>query len=111
MPLASRLGRGEIRHPRVSKRFAIGGTITVIPPGTKKHWSNSMPDLDDVLREKTFKGQCDGDAQRVFYTLCDGEDLQLHRNSKFLSLLADHLLQRGLLTQEELDKILLEVIV
>ncbi len=69
-----------------------------------------MPNKDDVLREKTYKDECDDDARRVFYTLDDAKDLQTHRNSKLLALLVDHLLKRELLTQDELDEMLLEAI-
>ncbi len=67
-----------------------------------------MPDRDEVLRDKTYKDQCDDDRRRVFYTLGDGKDL--HRASKLLALLVDHLLKQELLTQDELDEMLLEVV-
>ena len=69
-----------------------------------------MPTKEDILREKTYKDQCDDDVRRVFYTLRDGKDLQPHRNSKLLALLVDHLLKQDLLTQDKLDEILLDII-
>jgi len=69
-----------------------------------------VPTKEALLREKTYKDQCEDDVRRVFYTLHDVKDLQPHRNSKLLALLVDHLLRRDFLTQDELDEILLDVI-
>lgn len=69
-----------------------------------------MPNREDILRDKAYKDQCDDDIRRVFYTLSDAKDVQTYRNSKLLALLVDHLLKRELLTQDELDEILLDVI-
>lgn len=77
-----------------------------------------MANKDDVLREKTYKGEFQDDVHRVFYTLHDGkasrpdggEDLQSHRNSKLLAGLTSLLVERGLITQEQLDELLFDVV-
>jgi len=69
-----------------------------------------MANREDILAQQTYKGQCDDDAHRVFYTLRDRKDFQPHRNSKLLALLIQHLLKRELISQEELDEILFECI-
>lgn len=68
-----------------------------------------MPKLEDVLREQTYKEEGMEVEQRVFYTLHDGEkhNLQAHRNSKAIALVISILHQKNMLTEEELDDLLL----
>jgi len=68
-----------------------------------------MTTRDETLIQQTHKG-CETDARRVFYTLHDGKDSQPHRNSKLLAVLIEHLVKRDLISQDELDELLLECI-
>jgi hypothetical protein len=78
-------------------------TQTSHNPGSK----TPMPTRNEKLFE-TFK---DVDLpQRVFYTLTDDATLQAHRTSKLLGLLVNHLREKGIVSDEELDAILLECI-
>ncbi len=69
-----------------------------------------MPDTATILRDKTHKGL--EVELRAYYTL-RGEDekvaLHAHRDSKFLALLTKHPCEQGLMSEEKLDEILLEV--
>jgi hypothetical protein len=74
-----------------------------------------MPTKDEALAERTYKQDGLEVEKRIFYTL-HGEgkspqrdELQSHRNSKAISLLFKLLLDKGLLTEEQLDEILLDV--
>jgi hypothetical protein len=78
-----------------------------------------MANLDDILREKTYKDQGLDLGRRVFYTLAtplDGlteeanQKLQAARNSKAVTKLIEHLTNKGLMSAEELDDILLHVV-
>jgi hypothetical protein len=69
-----------------------------------------MPNRDDVLRNETFKGEVEDVERRVFYTLDKNKSLQGHRNSKAVALIIAHLQKSELMTEEELDELLLEVI-
>lgn len=75
-----------------------------------------MPTLEDVLQNKTYKQVGLDVGHRVFHTLTgeDGdphrEKLQAHRNSKAIALLFKNLRENGLLTEAQLDEIMLEVI-
>ncbi|MGP8269711.1 MAG: hypothetical protein ACLQLH_06560 [Terracidiphilus sp.] len=74
-----------------------------------------MPTKEEALAERTYKQEGFEVEKRVFYTL-HGEgkspqrdELQNHRNSKAIGLLFKTLLEKGLLTEEQLDEILLDV--
>ena len=69
-----------------------------------------MADLDDILYEKTHKEEGLDLGRRVFYTLSDDKSLQAHRNSKAIALLVGLLREKGHLSDEEMDKLLLECI-
>lgn len=75
-----------------------------------------MPTIEQALAKLTYKQEGLETEKRVFYTLLGDEasqasrSLQTHRNSKALGLLFKVLLEKGLLTEEELDQILLEVV-
>jgi hypothetical protein len=64
-----------------------------------------MP-VEEVLRLKTFKQK--GLARRVFNVLQDDKELQTHRNSLAIAKLFDHLHHQGFLSDDEIDKILLD---
>ena len=75
----------------------------------------NMPTKQEALAERTYKQDGLDVEKRVFYTL-HGEDKspqreggQNHRNSKAIALLFKTLLDKHLLTEEQLDEILLEV--
>lgn len=69
-----------------------------------------MPNIDDILREKTFKDGVETD-QRVYYTLTDEDRKhQAHRNSKLLASLLKLLVEKGLVSEPELDGLLFECI-
>jgi hypothetical protein len=69
-----------------------------------------MPNINDVLREKTYKdGGLDLDV-RVFYTLSKGRKLQPHRNSKAIALLVKLLHKKGQITIREVDRLLLDCV-
>ena len=74
-----------------------------------------MPTNEEALAERTYKQDGLEVEKRIFYTL-HGEgkspqrdELQNHRNSKAIAMLFKVLLEKGLLTEEQLDEILLEV--
>lgn len=68
-----------------------------------------MSDREEILRSKTYKDDVEEVNQRVFYTIHDGKELELHRSVKMLSLLIDHLAKKGLLDEKTLDEMLLKV--
>ena len=69
-----------------------------------------MPTIEEVLREKTFKDEFDTVEERVFHTLWDDERLRTHRLCRLTGLLAQRLSERGLLSDDELDRVLLEIV-
>ena len=86
-----------------------------------------MPNREDVLREQTFKGEFAGDdievERRVYHTLSgdkasDGPkrmttptpaelSLALHRTQKLLGAMVALVITKGLMTDDELDTLLL----
>jgi len=75
-----------------------------------------MPAIEDVLAEQTHKQDGLDVMQRVFYTLIAEPDnpnrakLQAHRNSKAIAMLLQILCEKRLITDAQLDRILLEVV-
>lgn len=68
-----------------------------------------MPSIEDVLREKTHKGDGLEMYERVYYTLTDEPEFAQTRTMRLVSKLIEHLLQKKLLSESELDSILLEI--
>ena len=68
-----------------------------------------MPDKDEFLREKTFKGEYDTTSERVFYCVWDDDRFRDHRCARLLGFLTQRLIDKGLLTEEELDDELLSM--
>jgi len=82
-----------------------------------------MANRDDELYKRTFKGQTESTHQRVYYTLhaaflkdppeatpqewTRDDRRQAHRTGSILAGLIEHFEKKGLLTDEELDEILL----
>jgi len=63
---------------------------------------------EDLLREKTHKDDGVDLVTRVFSTLSDNNATQSHRNSKALAFLLGRLHSQGLLSDDDIDEILLE---
>ena len=69
-----------------------------------------MPNREHILYEKTYKGQVDELEKRVFYTPTGEEKLSAHRVAKAVALLVKALSDKKLLTDDEIDALLLESI-
>ncbi len=81
-----------------------------------------MPNGDDMLHDKASsdQGVDDVDRRRVFYTLTDGLDADVPdvrvlqqvavRSSKMIALLAKQLVEGAVLSEEQLDEDLLDLI-
>jgi hypothetical protein len=69
-----------------------------------------MADRDEILRTHTFKDEGFPVGQRVFYSLhTEDKNLQAARNTKAISLLVERLHEKGIIGEEELDELLLQV--
>jgi hypothetical protein len=69
-----------------------------------------MSDIEDILESKTNKNDGLSNAERILYTLTDVKELEIHRTAKLLSILiADHI-EKGTLSESELDEMLLELV-
>jgi hypothetical protein len=67
-----------------------------------------MAKKDEVLEKLTYKGQCADNSHRVYYTLTDEpKDMAIHRIANVLSGVIEKLVEKDLLTEDELDEILL----
>lgn len=71
---------------------------------------HAMAYREDMLRDKTFKGNEEGIERRVFNALTCDPSVESHRVAKLVSLLVAHLANKGELAEENLDEILMEVI-
>jgi hypothetical protein len=69
-----------------------------------------MPTREEILATKTHKEEGLDTGRRVFYTLTDDKSLMGHRSAKLLALLVENLVQRGRLSESDLDDILLEIV-
>jgi hypothetical protein len=76
-----------------------------------------MPDHDTEMRRLTCKDEDFEVGQRVFYTLdsegmkkVEKHDLLQTRQTKMLGLLTQHLVKKGIMTETELDDLLMEAI-
>jgi hypothetical protein len=75
-----------------------------------------MTTTEELLRKETYKEQGLDMGRRVFYTLTGEEKnphrekLQAHRNSKAIAMLFKTLHDAGQLTEQQIDKILLDVV-
>lgn len=72
-------------------------------------------DIDQVLREQTYKEDGLETSRRVFYTLThkarpDSPELTSHRSAKLLALLVERLVEQKELSESDLDTLLLEVV-
>ena len=62
-----------------------------------------------ALQNDTFKQSGIDLAHRVFYTLSQRHDEQARRNSKAIALLVKLMDEKGLITKDEVDALLLNV--
>jgi hypothetical protein len=69
-----------------------------------------MPNREDLLYEKTYRGQVDELEKRIYYTLTSEERLQAHRVAKALALVIKLLHDKNVLTDNQIDDLLLEAI-
>jgi hypothetical protein len=69
-----------------------------------------MPTREENLATRTHKEEGLDTGRRVFYTLTDDKDLAGHRSAKLLALLIENLVQRGRLSERDLDNMLLEIV-
>lgn len=72
-------------------------------------------DMDQVLREQTYKEDGLQISRRVFYTLTHkaqpgSHDLTSHRTAKLLALLAERLVEQERLSSTDLDALLFQVV-
>jgi hypothetical protein len=76
-----------------------------------------MPNKEDIIREKTFPEV--ETEKRVFYVLVQDREvkdlvtqqgMQAHRTAKLLGNLVKHLKDKGLLSETEIDEMLLDVV-
>lgn len=65
---------------------------------------------EKILAEHTNKREGLDVDSRVFYTLTDVPQLQAHRNAKLLALLVRHLHAKGVLDDEAIDTMLLQLV-
>jgi hypothetical protein len=76
-----------------------------------------MPNREDIIHEKTFPEV--ETEKRIFYVLAENREfaalatpagMQAHRTAKLLGNLVKHLKDKGLLSETEIDEILLDVV-
>lgn len=66
-----------------------------------------MPNREDILRDETFKGEVEGIDTRMYYTLSKKPKSQEYRNSKAIASLISVLHGKRIMTDTELDDLLL----
>jgi hypothetical protein len=80
-------------------------------------YAEGMPNKQDIIEEKTFPEV--ETEKRIFYVLVGERDvaslstpegMQAHRTAKLLGLLSKHLKDKGLLSNAEIDEMLLQVV-
>lgn len=69
-----------------------------------------MADENGTLREKTFKEEGMDTNLRVFYTLTTDEKVTSHRISKALAILIKLLQDRHVITESDIDNLLVSCI-
>ena len=63
---------------------------------------------EDILNEKTNRDL--PVAQRIYYTLTDNEEIKAKQTAKTLGLLIDNLANKGILSGEDIDDMLFEIV-
>jgi hypothetical protein len=67
---------------------------------------------EEVLRSRTFKEPDSGPGQRTLAVLTDQQGVYVvPRSAKLLSILVEHLVEHGLVSDDELDEMLLRCVV
>ena len=70
-----------------------------------------MPTKEEFLRTKTFKEDGIDLSRRVFYTLQqEPKSLQPHRNSLAIAMLVEHLHKNNLISDNEVDTLLMGLV-
>ncbi|ODS53211.1 MAG: hypothetical protein ABS36_14910 [Acidobacteria bacterium SCN 69-37] len=78
-----------------------------------------MAQREDILREKTYKGDAETVYQRVYYTITEprtgpassaDDHMRRHRMSVAVARLFERLHEKGVISSEDLDDILFEVV-
>jgi len=70
-----------------------------------------MTTVEEILNEKTFKSEEYEIGRRVFYTITDEEGKQeVRRISLLLSQLIQILIEKGVLTEGDIDELLLKCV-
>lgn len=69
-----------------------------------------MPTRDDILNKQTFKNDVEELEQRIYYTLTNEKGVQAHRVAKALSIFMKLLHDKNILSDKEIDDLLLEVV-
>ena len=67
-----------------------------------------MATKEDILNEKTNRDL--PVAQRIYYTLTDNEEINAKQIAKTLGLLIENLVNKGILSGEDIDDILFEIV-
>ena len=67
-----------------------------------------MATKEDILNEKTNRDH--PVAQRIYYTLTDNEKINAKQTAKTLGLLIDNLANKGILSEEDIDDMLFEIV-
>jgi len=69
-----------------------------------------MPTIENVLTEQTYKNDHTETGRRVYETLRDDKVSCHHRTAKLLSLLIQELETKGILSEADIDSLLLDTI-
>jgi len=67
-----------------------------------------MATKEDILNEKTNRDL--PVAQRIYYTLTDNEKINAKQTAKTLGLLIENLVNKGILSGEDIDDMLFEIV-
>ena len=67
-----------------------------------------MATKEDILNEKTNRDL--PVAQRIYYTLTDNEEINAKQIAKTLGLLIENLVNKGMLSGEDIDDMLFEIV-
>jgi hypothetical protein len=67
-----------------------------------------MATKEDIVNEKTNRDL--PVAQRIYYTLTDNEKINAKQTAKTLGLLIENLVDKGILSGEDIDDMLFEIV-
>ena len=67
-----------------------------------------MPSKEEILIERTYKNL--PVAERILYTLTEDEVIKVNQTAKTVGLLVETLVNKGVLSEEDVDHILLELL-